>query len=155
MSRGRDVEYTAALAFGVAGDVKQADVLRKDLHDRFPEDTAVNRIYLPVLSAVQAMDQRECSRSRGSFAGRDYRRNGHGRRRFSDAGKRAFALHSRRSRCSAPAGYRKDSLNSKRLWIILESSSLIRLARSLICRYREAIGSRANKTRHEASTRCY
>ena len=55
MSRGRDVEYTAALAFGVAGDVKQADVLRKDLHDRFPEDTAVNRIYLPVLSAVQAM----------------------------------------------------------------------------------------------------
>ena len=48
-------------------------------------------------------------------------------------------------RCSAPAGYGKDSLNSKRLWIILESSSLIRLARcSLICRYRhEAIGSRA------------
>ena len=57
MSRGRDVEYTAALAFGVAGDVKQSDVLRKDLHDRFPEDTAVNRIYLPVLSAVLAMDK--------------------------------------------------------------------------------------------------
>ena len=30
-------------------DVQQADVLRKDLHDRFPEDTAVNRIYLPVI----------------------------------------------------------------------------------------------------------
>ena len=56
MSRGRDVEYTAALAFGLVGDVQQADVLRKDLHDRFPEDTAVNRIYLPVLSAVLAMD---------------------------------------------------------------------------------------------------
>ena len=56
MSRSRDVEYTAALAFGMVSDVQQADVLRKDLHDRFPEDTAVNRIYLPVLSAVLAMD---------------------------------------------------------------------------------------------------
>jgi hypothetical protein len=55
VSRGRDVEYTAALAFGLAGDVKQSDALRKELHDRFPEDTAVNRIYLPVLSAVLAM----------------------------------------------------------------------------------------------------
>ena len=57
VSRARDVEYTAALAFGLAGDVKQSDALRKDLHDRFPEDTAVNRIYLPVLSAVLAMDK--------------------------------------------------------------------------------------------------
>jgi DNA-binding winged helix-turn-helix (wHTH) protein/tetratricopeptide (TPR) repeat protein len=56
VSRARDVEYTAALAFGLAGDVKQSDALRKDLHDRFPEDTAVNRIYLPVLSAVLALD---------------------------------------------------------------------------------------------------
>ena len=57
VSRARDVEYTAALAFGLAGDVKQSDALRKDLHDRFPEDTAVNRIYLPVLSAVLSMDK--------------------------------------------------------------------------------------------------
>jgi DNA-binding winged helix-turn-helix (wHTH) protein/tetratricopeptide (TPR) repeat protein len=56
-SRARDVEYTAALAFGLAGDVKRSDSLRKDLHDRFPEDTAVNRIYLPVLSAVLALDR--------------------------------------------------------------------------------------------------
>jgi DNA-binding winged helix-turn-helix (wHTH) protein/tetratricopeptide (TPR) repeat protein len=55
MSRGRDVEYTAALAFVLAGDFKQADILRKDLHDRFPEDTVVNRIYLPVLNAVLAI----------------------------------------------------------------------------------------------------
>jgi tetratricopeptide (TPR) repeat protein len=57
ISRARDVEYTAALAFGLAGDVKQSDALQKDLHDRFPEDTAVNRIYLPVLSAVLALDK--------------------------------------------------------------------------------------------------
>jgi tetratricopeptide (TPR) repeat protein len=55
VSRARDVEYTAALSFGLAGDVKQSDDLRKDLHDRFPEDTVVNRIYLPVLSAVLAL----------------------------------------------------------------------------------------------------
>jgi DNA-binding winged helix-turn-helix (wHTH) protein/tetratricopeptide (TPR) repeat protein len=57
MSRARDVEYTVALAFGLVGEVQQADVLRKDLHDRFPEDSAVNRIYLPVLSAILAMDK--------------------------------------------------------------------------------------------------
>jgi tetratricopeptide (TPR) repeat protein len=57
VSRARDVEYTAALAFALAGDVKRSDALRKDLHDRFPEDTAVNRIYLPVLSAVLALDK--------------------------------------------------------------------------------------------------
>ena len=57
VSRARDVEYTAALAFGLAGHVKQSDALRKDLHDRLPEDTAVNRIYLPVLSAVLALDK--------------------------------------------------------------------------------------------------
>jgi DNA-binding winged helix-turn-helix (wHTH) protein/tetratricopeptide (TPR) repeat protein len=57
VSRTRDVEYTAALAFGLAGDVRQSDALRKELHDRFPEDTIVNRIYLPVLSAVLALDK--------------------------------------------------------------------------------------------------
>ena len=57
MSRSRDVVYTAALAFGWVGDLQQAGALRKDLHDRFPEDTAVNRIYLPVLNAVLAMEK--------------------------------------------------------------------------------------------------
>ena len=55
MSRGRDVEYTAALALGLAGNVQHADVLRKDLQDRFPEDTVVKGIYLPVLNARLAM----------------------------------------------------------------------------------------------------
>ena len=63
VSRARDVEYTAALAFGLAGDVKQSDALRKDLHDRFPEDTVVNRIYLPVLSAVLAMDKGDANQA--------------------------------------------------------------------------------------------
>jgi DNA-binding winged helix-turn-helix (wHTH) protein/tetratricopeptide (TPR) repeat protein len=63
VSHARDVVYTAALAFGLAGDVRQSDDLRKDLHDRFPEDTAVNRIYLPVLSAVLAMDKGDANQA--------------------------------------------------------------------------------------------
>ena len=41
----------------------------------------------------------------------------------------------------------------QKMWIILESDSLIRLARSHVYRYREAIGSRVTKTRHEANMR--
>ena len=37
------------------------DVLRKELHNRFPEDAAVNRIYLPVLKAIQIMNKRNAS----------------------------------------------------------------------------------------------
>ena len=58
MSRSRDVVYTAALAFGLACNFQQAGALREDLHDRFPEDTAVNRIYLPVLNAIIALGKR-------------------------------------------------------------------------------------------------
>jgi tetratricopeptide (TPR) repeat protein len=63
VSHARDVEYTAALAFGLAGEVKQSDALRKEIHDRFPEDTVVNRIYLPVLSAVLALDKGDANGS--------------------------------------------------------------------------------------------
>jgi eukaryotic-like serine/threonine-protein kinase len=55
LSRGRDVEYATGLAFGMAGHLSQAEELLKDLQFRFPEDTVVNRFYLPVLRAVIAM----------------------------------------------------------------------------------------------------
>jgi tetratricopeptide (TPR) repeat protein len=57
-SRGRDVEYATGLVFGMVGDLSQAEELLKDLQFRFPEDTAVNRFYLPVLRAVIAMKNR-------------------------------------------------------------------------------------------------
>jgi tetratricopeptide (TPR) repeat protein len=58
LSRGRDIEYTTGLVFGMVGDLSQAEELLKDLQFRFPEDTAVNRFYLPVLRAVIAMKNR-------------------------------------------------------------------------------------------------
>ena len=58
LSRGRDIEYAAGLALGMAGDLSQAEELSRDLQFRFPEDTVVNRFYLPVLRAVIAMKNR-------------------------------------------------------------------------------------------------
>jgi hypothetical protein len=43
------------MVFGTVGDLSQAEELLKDLQFRFPEDTVVNRFYLPVLRAVIAM----------------------------------------------------------------------------------------------------
>jgi tetratricopeptide (TPR) repeat protein len=54
-SHGRDVVYTAALAMGLAGDVNAMAALKTELAARFPEDTTVNRIYLPVLEGLIAM----------------------------------------------------------------------------------------------------
>jgi len=58
LSRGRDIEYAAGLALGTAGELSQAEELSRDLQFRFPEDTVVNRFYLPVLRAVIAMKNR-------------------------------------------------------------------------------------------------
>jgi eukaryotic-like serine/threonine-protein kinase len=58
LSKGRDIEYVAGLALGMAGDLSQAEELSRDLQSRFPEDTVVNRFYLPVLGAVIATKNR-------------------------------------------------------------------------------------------------
>jgi DNA-binding winged helix-turn-helix (wHTH) protein/tetratricopeptide (TPR) repeat protein len=58
LSRGRDIEYTTGLVSGMLGDLSKAEELLKDLQFRFPEDTTVNRFYLPVLRAAIAMKNR-------------------------------------------------------------------------------------------------
>ena len=55
MSRGREVEYGAALALALAGDVPRAKPIIRDMQTRFPEDTSVRFSYLPVLRAVVAL----------------------------------------------------------------------------------------------------
>ncbi len=55
LSKGRDVEYGAALALALAGDLSQSQMLASDLETRFPEDTEVKFAYLPVLRAVLAL----------------------------------------------------------------------------------------------------
>jgi len=58
LSSGRDIEYVAGLALATAGDLTRTEELSRDLQFRFPEDTVVNRFYLPVLRAVIAMKNR-------------------------------------------------------------------------------------------------
>ena len=55
LSKSRDVEYGAALALALAGDLSQSQTLASDLETRFPEDTEVKFAYLPVLRAVLAL----------------------------------------------------------------------------------------------------
>jgi hypothetical protein len=55
LTKGRDVEYAAALALGLAGDASRSDALADDLDKRFPEGTFVQSTYLPVLRALSAL----------------------------------------------------------------------------------------------------
>jgi len=52
LSKGRDVEYGAALALALSGDSSEAQTLANDLGKRFPEDTSVRYSYMPVLGAL-------------------------------------------------------------------------------------------------------
>ncbi|MGO9640222.1 MAG: protein kinase domain-containing protein [Candidatus Acidiferrales bacterium] len=51
MSRGRDVEPNAALAYALSGDTGHAQSLADDLAKRFPDDTVVQYLYLPTIRA--------------------------------------------------------------------------------------------------------
>jgi eukaryotic-like serine/threonine-protein kinase len=52
LARGRDVEYAAAFALALAGDVTRSRALADDLAKNFPEDTSVQYMYLPTLRAL-------------------------------------------------------------------------------------------------------
>jgi tetratricopeptide (TPR) repeat protein len=62
-SRGRDTEYVAALTFASAGDLAEADELRKDLGSRFPDDLVVTRTYLPALSGLLALKRKNSGKA--------------------------------------------------------------------------------------------
>jgi serine/threonine protein kinase/tetratricopeptide (TPR) repeat protein len=59
LSKGRDVEYGAALALALSGDSSQSQTLANDLDKRFPEDTSVRFSYLPELRALLALNHGE------------------------------------------------------------------------------------------------
>jgi tetratricopeptide (TPR) repeat protein len=58
LAKGRDVEYAAAFALALAGDLPESQRLAADLEKRFPEDTPVQFEYLPTLHALSALAQR-------------------------------------------------------------------------------------------------
>jgi tetratricopeptide (TPR) repeat protein len=59
LSKGRDVEYGAALALLLSGDSSRSQTLADDLGKRFAEDTAVKFSYLPTLRALLALKHGE------------------------------------------------------------------------------------------------
>ncbi len=61
LSTGRDVQYGAALALALAGDMSRASVLADDLDKRFPEDTLVQFNYLPTTRAQLALIRKDYS----------------------------------------------------------------------------------------------
>jgi hypothetical protein len=56
LGRGREVDYAAAFALAVSGDVSQSRALAGDLARDYPEDTSVQFMYLPTLQALFALD---------------------------------------------------------------------------------------------------
>lgn len=58
-SKGRDVQFAAALALAFARDAEQAEKLINDLADRFPEDTTVQFNYRPTVLAQIALSRND------------------------------------------------------------------------------------------------
>jgi eukaryotic-like serine/threonine-protein kinase len=56
-SKDRAVEYGSALALAISGDSLRSEILANDLEIRFPEDTAVQFSYLPVIRARLALNR--------------------------------------------------------------------------------------------------
>ncbi|WP_353072029.1 winged helix-turn-helix domain-containing protein [Tunturiibacter gelidoferens] len=63
LAGNREVNYGAALALALAGELKQADTLANDLEKRYPEDTSVRFSYLPVIRAAVAVQHGDSSKA--------------------------------------------------------------------------------------------
>ncbi len=59
----RDAEAQAALAYALAGDATHAQSLVDDLAKRFPENTAVQSVWLPTIRAQIEVSRRNAARS--------------------------------------------------------------------------------------------
>ena len=58
LGRGRDVDYAAAFALALSGDLPQSRALAEGLAREFPEATFVQFMYLPTLRALFALNAR-------------------------------------------------------------------------------------------------
>ena len=62
-SNGRDVQALAAVTFALAGDSRRATRLAAKLLQRYPEDTAVQFDYLPVIYACNALQSGDAAKA--------------------------------------------------------------------------------------------
>jgi tetratricopeptide (TPR) repeat protein len=56
LGSGRHVDYAAAFALALSGDLPQSRALAEDLAREFPEDTSVRFMYLPTLRALFSLN---------------------------------------------------------------------------------------------------
>jgi eukaryotic-like serine/threonine-protein kinase len=63
LSKGREVQYTAALTLALLGDASQSRAHANDLERRFPEDTCVRFSYLPVIRAQLALNDGDATKA--------------------------------------------------------------------------------------------
>jgi eukaryotic-like serine/threonine-protein kinase len=63
LGNGRDVESTSAIALGLAGDAAQTARLADDLGRRFPEDTLVKFVNLPMIHAAIALRSSDAAKA--------------------------------------------------------------------------------------------
>jgi eukaryotic-like serine/threonine-protein kinase len=63
LSKDREVEYCAAYAMALSGEMSQAQRLTDDLARRFPENTVVRFSYLPVLRAQIALNHGDAAKA--------------------------------------------------------------------------------------------
>jgi tetratricopeptide (TPR) repeat protein len=56
LGRGSEVDYAAAFALALSGDLPKSRSLAEDLAREFPEDTSVQSMYLPTLRALFAVN---------------------------------------------------------------------------------------------------
>jgi eukaryotic-like serine/threonine-protein kinase len=63
ISNGRDVQFLAATALALAGDGAKAESLAEDFNKRFPKDSLVNFLYLPVIRAQIALGKHDAAKA--------------------------------------------------------------------------------------------
>jgi tetratricopeptide (TPR) repeat protein len=61
--RGRDADYGPAFALTLLRDSAQARKVEADLETRYPEDTSVQFSYLPVLRALDALNEGDAAKA--------------------------------------------------------------------------------------------
>jgi hypothetical protein len=59
LGRGRDVDYAAAFALALSGDLTRSRALAEDLAREYPESTFVQSMYLPTLRALSSLNARD------------------------------------------------------------------------------------------------
>lgn len=63
LSKGRDVEYGAALALALSGNSSRSETLVNELEQRFPEATLVRFNYVPTLRALLTLNRGDPSKA--------------------------------------------------------------------------------------------